>query len=116
MWPDKTIDYVKLPNDKNGLHYGLFVNDKMTAIVSAFITKKEAQFRKFATLNNEQGKGHGTKLLSYLFLELTNIGITKIWCNARADKTSFYERFGMEQTKKRFDKGGISYVIMEKTL
>lgn len=116
MWPDRALDYVKLPNDKHGLHYGLFANDKMTSIVSAFITNKEAQFRKFATLNDEQGKGYGTKLLNHLFLELANIEITRVWCNARTDKTHFYERFGMVQTERRFDKGGISYVIMEKTI
>ena len=116
MWPDRTLDYVKLPNDKHGLHYGLFVNDKMVSIVSAFITNKEAQFRKFATLNDEQGKGYGSKLLNHLFLELASIEITKIWCNARAGKTHFYERFGMVQTERRFEKGGISYVIMEKII
>jgi predicted GNAT family N-acyltransferase len=114
MWPERALDYVKLPNDKHGLHYGLFANDSLTSVVSVFITNKEAQFRKFATLNDEQGKGHGSKLLNHLCLELANIGITKIWCNARTDKTSFYERFGVVQIERRFDKGGISYMIMEK--
>ena len=114
MWPDRALDYIKLPNDKNGLHYGLFVNDQLTSIVSAFITNKEVQFRKFATLHNEQGKGYGTKLLKHLFLELAKSQITKVWCNARIDKTAFYEQFGMVQTESKFDKGGISYVIMEK--
>lgn len=116
MWPDKSLDHVKLPNDKHGIHYGLFSDDKMTSIVSAFITDNEAQFRKFATLNDEQGKGYGSKLLNHLFHELAKLEITKIWCNARTDKTRFYERFGMIETKRRFDKGGISYVIMEKSV
>ncbi len=43
-----------------------------------------------------------------------NKKIDKLWCNARADKTSFYERFGMIQTPKRFIKEGVNYIIMEK--
>ncbi len=116
MWPNRVIDYVKLPNDRIGVHYGLFANDKLISIISAFIENEEAQFRKFATLNEEQGKGYGTKLLNFLFLELEKEGILKIWCNARTNKIHFYEGFGMKQTEKRFNKGGIAYVIMEKTL
>jgi len=116
MWPERTLDYVKIKNDQDGLHYGLFKNDNLVAVVSAFIINKEVQFRKFATLNDEQGKGYGTKLLNHLFLELTNMEITKVWCNARTDKTHFYERFGMVQTGRKFEKGGISYVIMEKII
>jgi predicted GNAT family N-acyltransferase len=116
MWPDQSLDYVKLPNDEHGLHYGLFANDKLTAVVSVFIVDNEAQFRKLATLDDEQGKGYGTQLLNYLFLELAKDDITKVWCNARVDKTNFYQRFGMVKTERRFDKTGISYVIMEKTI
>ncbi len=114
MWPGQVIDYVKLPNDKNGSHFGLFVNDKLVSIVSAFISGEEAQFRKFATVKEEQGKGYGSKLLTYLMKELTTDRIERIWCNARVDKTGFYERFGMKKTDRSFSKGGIDYIIMER--
>lgn len=116
MWPDKPIEYVMLPEDKNGLHYGLFKNQQLIAIVSVFIKDKDAQFRKFATLDSEQGRGYGTKLLSHLFQELTKMEITRIWCNARTDKTSFYDRFGMTKTDRIYEKGGINFVIMEKNV
>lgn len=113
MWPSKPIDYVKLPVDKEGLHLGLFVQGKLTSIVSAFIVDHKAQFRKFATLEEEQGKGYGTQLLSYLFNELKSKDIDKIWCNARIDKAAYYERFGLAKTAKHFTRGEIQYVIME---
>ncbi len=116
MWPDQKIDYVKLAKDNEGLHYGLFYHDKLVSIVSVFIEEREAQFRKFATLVQNQGCGYGSILLSQLFLDLEQRGISRIWCNARVDKTSFYERFGMAKTPKRFKKGGIEYIIMEKFL
>ena len=114
MWPDQPFDFIQLPNDKDGLHYGLFVNDKLTSIVSAWISKDEAQFRKFATLQAEQGKGYGTKLLTFLLAELETNGINKVWCNARVAKTQFYERFSLHPTEKTYIKGGIDFVVLEK--
>lgn len=114
MWPNKNVEYVKLPNDKEGFHFGLFVDDKMISVISLFKTDDSAQFRKFATLNSEQGKGFGSKLLNYVLLQLDNSETVKVWCNARVDKTHFYKRFGMYQTENKFEKGGQNYVIMEK--
>ncbi|MFY0599927.1 MAG: GNAT family N-acetyltransferase [Cyclobacteriaceae bacterium] len=116
MWPDRPIEYVKLDEDKLGKHFGLYVGDELTSIVSLFLKDGEAQFRKFATLESQQGKGHGTRLLQYLMSELQSMNVKLIWCNARKDKTTFYERFGMAKTDKRFAKGGIDYVIMERSL
>lgn len=116
MWPNKSINYVKLPNDKDGIHYGLTINGAIVSIVSVFIINKQAQFRKFATLNNEQGKGYGSKLLNQVFVELKKLKVEKIWCNARIEKSNFYKKFGMNETDKMFEKGGISYVIMQTEL
>ena len=116
MWPNEPIDYVILPNDKNGIHFGLFISEKLVSIVSVFVEDQSAQFRKFATLEEEQGKGFGSKLLRFLFEELAFQNIEKVWCNARLDKANFYERFGLYKTAETFSKGGIDYVIMEKYL
>lgn len=115
MWPDRTIEYVKLPNDKDGQHFGLFIEDKIVSIVSVFLVEKVAQFRKFATLKEEQGKGYGSRLLSYVIEKLISSNIEKIWCNARSNKAQYYERFGLRRTNQSFSKGGIDYVIMEMT-
>lgn len=116
MWADKPLDYVKLPNDSEGIHFGLFKNDKLVSVVSLFIVNNKAQFRKLATEIAEQGQGYASKLLARLMQEAEKQQITKIWCNARVDKTKFYQKFGMYQTDKVFTKGGIDYVIMEKQL
>lgn len=113
MWPDKPIDYVKLPEDEQGLHFGLFVENQLVSVISLFITGTEAQFRKFATDTAEQGKGYGTQLLAHLIKEAQMAGVKRLWCNARMDKVAYYERFGMQKTKQTFGKGGIDYVIME---
>ncbi|WP_234418232.1 GNAT family N-acetyltransferase [Aquimarina aquimarini] len=115
MWPNKPIAYVALPNDKDARHFGLFVNKEITSILSLFVENNEAQFRKFATLIEFQGLGYGTILLKNIIDLIEKEGIRKLWCNARVEKSKFYERFNLKTTDKKFEKGGIEYVIMEKT-
>lgn len=122
MWPDKPASYVKLEEDKQGTHYGLWQGEELIGVVSLFYENGKAQFRKLAVKVSEQGKGYGSKLLAHLMQEVTylntsqNQNIESIWCNARSDKTTFYKKFGMLETEKTFNKGGIDYVIMEKEL
>lgn len=118
MWPNKPFDYMKLEADDLGIHYGLFVGKELTSIISLFLDDrgKVAQFRKFATLETYQGKGYGSQLMRHLFSELSFLKVEKIWCNARVNKTAFYERFGMIKTDKTFLKGGVEYIVMEKRL
>ncbi|WKX76282.1 GNAT family N-acetyltransferase [Zobellia laminariae] len=116
MWPSKSIDYVRISNDDKGRHFGLFINDKMISVISLFIVNKEAQFRKFATLTDYQGKGFGTVLLKEIMNIVKHNNLNKIWCNARIDKSKYYTKFGMVLTGNKFIKGGIEYVIMEKIL
>ncbi|WP_240472480.1 GNAT family N-acetyltransferase [Tenacibaculum ovolyticum] len=114
MWPNKPLAYVELANDKNGKHFGLFVNEEITSIVSLFTENNEAQFRKFATLIEYQGFGYGTILLNKVINLIEEEKIARLWCNARVEKAKFYERFGLKLTDKKFNKDGIDYVIMER--
>ena len=116
MWPNKPIEYVELPNDENAKHFGLFVNGEVTSIISLFTENNEVQFRKFATLKEFQGLGYGTILLKSIIDLVKKEGIRKLWCNARVEKSKFYERFNLKTTDKKFEKGGIEYVVMEKLL
>jgi len=113
MWPNKPVEYVQLSNDDTGLHYGLFVDQDMVSVISVFINKDKAQFRKFATQAKQQGKGYGSALLKHVFKVLKKQQIKTIWCNARLDKCGFYQHFGMHKTEHYFKKGHIDYVIME---
>ncbi|MGB3467467.1 MAG: GNAT family N-acetyltransferase [Cyclobacteriaceae bacterium] len=116
MWPDQPTDFVKLAKDPEGYHYGLFANSELVSVVSFFRIEDTLQFRKFATLPIEQGKGYGTHLLNFALDEQCTPDIRNVWCNARADKIDYYKRFGLNTTDKTFVKSGISYVIMEKNL
>lgn len=115
MWPNEPFSFVQLPEDPVGEHYGLFIDNVLTTIVSVFIQEKEAQFRKFATLSSKQGKGYGTTLINYMMGQLRAKGVERVWCNSRINKTDFYERFGMTKTTTTYTKRGLDFVILEKT-
>jgi GNAT superfamily N-acetyltransferase len=113
MWPDLPFEFVQLAEDDLGLHFGFFINEKLVSIVSCFISNDEMQFRKLATLEEYQGKGVASALLSFIFELAKEKGIKKIWCNARSNKTSFYEKFKMKTTDQKFVKSGQEFIIME---
>ncbi len=115
MWSYKDFDYIKLKDDDLGIHFGLFKENKLVTVISLFINNGECQFRKFATLQEEQGNGYGSKLLNFAINEVVKKhGINRIWCNARTGKVNFYKKFGFEETTHHFIKDDKSYIIMEK--
>ncbi|TDO71385.1 acetyltransferase (GNAT) family protein [Flavobacterium chryseum] len=113
MWPDQPFEFVQLTEDNSGLHFGAFSNEKLVSVVSCFITDKELQFRKLATLESFQGQGIASKLLLYVFDLAKEKELNKIWCNARSNKKQFYEKFGMIDTHKTFTKAEQEFTIME---
>ncbi|MCR9252016.1 MAG: GNAT family N-acetyltransferase [bacterium] len=113
MWPDMPFDFVKVENDHEGLHLGLFLDDKLSSIISVFKIGSSWQFRKFATLEEEQGKGLGSQLLKYVIDQAKLNDAELLWCNARKDKIGLYQKFKMMETDKTYVKGGIEFVVME---
>lgn len=113
MWPDQPFEFVQLEEDNLGLHFGVFDQEKLVSIVSCFIDNDEMQFRKLATLEGYQGKGIASKLLIYILNLAKEKALKKVWCNARTNKKSFYEKFGMIDTHKTFTKAGQEFTIME---
>lgn len=114
MWAHKPLEFVKVDEDTEGVHFGLFEDTQLISVVSLFYKNDEVQFRKFATLTAFQGRGFGTHLLKHIFQLLEKQGVKKVWCNARSNKTTFYAKFGMTETSVRFQKEGLEYVVMER--
>ena len=116
MYPEKDLEYVKLADDEKGIHLGVYAGKKLISVISLFITGERLQFRKFATLKEEQGKGYGTVLLNKVIDYAGKNNIKIIWCNSRIEKTGFYEKFGFEKTKEKYEKDGRKFIIVEKIL
>lgn len=113
MWPDQSFEFVQLEEDELGLHFGVFEKDKLVSIVSCFISDDEMQFRKLATLPEYQGLGIASELLKHIFDLAQKKSLKRIWCNARSNKKSFYEKLGMKDTFQIFNKEGQEFTIME---
>ena len=114
MYPDHPYDFVKLENDFDGIHFGLYDNYELTGVVSLFTQGDVGQFRKFAVLPEAQGKGFGKQLLQYLIDFCKTQKLTKLWCNARVNAKDFYIKFGFYETDQTYTADGFDFVIMEK--
>ncbi len=114
MWPHKEINYIKLPQDETGTHFGLFKTNALLAVVSLFEEKDTIQFRKLATKVSEQGKGYGSMLLAHSIAYAKEKGTSRLWCNARTDKLGFYQKFNLHPTSYKFTKDGITYVVVDR--
>ncbi|TDE16364.1 GNAT family N-acetyltransferase [Dyadobacter psychrotolerans] len=116
LWPDKSPDFVKVPEDESAFHFGLFADDKLVAVISLFPEGDKIRFRKFATVAAFQNRGLGSILLNYVFDFAKNEGYKKIWCDARTTALPFYERFGFSRFSDSFLKENIEYYKIEKML
>ncbi|WP_346353747.1 GNAT family N-acetyltransferase [Azotosporobacter soli] len=112
MWPERPLKDSILPDDEKGIHYGMRLEGELVSVISLFWQGTEIQFRKFATAQEMQGKGYGSRLLQHCLTQARTLGATALWCNARKEKIAFYQRFALRETGECFKRNGRAYVIM----
>ena len=113
LYPNESLDAVKVDHDADGLHFGVFDQGQLVTVVSLFLGRDTAQFRKLATAPAAQGKGFGKAILAYLVDICKKEKIKLLWCNARDTAVTFYDRLGYTTKGDYFVKGGITFVRME---
>ncbi|NIG57163.1 1-(5-phosphoribosyl)-5-[(5-phosphoribosylamino)methylideneamino]imidazole-4-carboxamide isomerase [Chitinophaga sp. Cy-1792] len=116
LYPNESLDSVKVENDEEGLHFGVYEGTQLVTVVSLFIEGPVAQFRKLATHPSGRGKGYGKAILAYIADFSRKNGAKLLWCNARDTATSFYDMLGYEKIGNYFTKKGITFVRMEISL
>lgn len=116
MYPAHPYDFVKLSNDFEGTHFGIYVDHDLAGVVSLFTTGHIGQFRKLAVLPELQGQGLGMQLMTYLIDFCKVQKLTKLWCNARVNAKEFYTKFGFHETDQTYTADGFDFVIMELAL
>jgi GNAT superfamily N-acetyltransferase len=112
LYPGRPFDLVRLAEDEEGIHFGLFDENKLMTVISTFIRDKEMQFRKFATILEAQRRGYGSAMLRHILDFAKNEGVNRVWCNARTSAEHFYTKFGFSATGEHFIKNDIEYVTM----
>ena len=117
MWPERDPAFVRLPGDDDAEHFGLCAGRQADAplisVISLFRGDGDAQFRKFATLPEAQGMGHGSALLQFLVRHAQAQSLRRLWCNARVERSPFYARHGFAPAGATFQKNGRDYIRME---
>lgn len=131
LWPSKPVEYVLLPEDGTGYHYGAFADSSSgepLAVISLFLetiphhgvqgheadsTLPAARFRKFACEPSHQGRGIGTALLRHVLdAARDELNCRVLWCDARVESAAWYERRGLVKFGETFYKGEVEYVRM----
>jgi ribosomal protein S18 acetylase RimI-like enzyme len=104
-------------------HFGLYENDKIEGVISLFEKNNplfednhQSQIRGMAVMENNQGKGFGTLLVTHAEELLKSQKVDLIWFNARENAADFYQKMGYEIMGNAFDipDVGIHYVMWKK--
>jgi phosphoribosylformimino-5-aminoimidazole carboxamide ribotide isomerase len=114
LYPDRDMERQKLPEDQEGMHWGVYLGKDPVSVISVFQANGVCRFRKFATRREHQGKGYGSLLLRHVMDRAEAGGARSIWCNARTTASALYKRFGMEPVGSAWKDSGYMYVKMEK--
>ena len=116
MYPDFSIDQVKLKDDLIGRHFGLFLGEELIVVVSVFVQDEALQFRKLATQTNQQGKGYGRQMVQFILNLASAENLKTVWCNARLSAAAFYKLFGFESCGETWNQDGHDFVVMQKQI
>lgn len=117
LWPNKPEIFCQIEEDKDANHYGAFIENHLVCVASLYsktisgVTR--VRLRKFATLEEFQGKGIGRKLLEHMIYDLTAKGVHYFWCDARKSAVDFYKKSDFKCLGNEFYKFDIAYFKME---
>lgn len=116
LWPHKPQIFCQLKEDQQGEHFGVELEGQVVCVASVFTNSREVRLRKFATLENFQGRGIGSTVLQYLIGHYQEKGFQYFWFDARETAIAFYQQFGFAKQGSRFYKSDIAYFKMAKIL
>jgi len=116
LYPGKAIGDMAMSEDEEGIHYGVFAENKLIAVASTLGQGSDIQIHKFAVNLSLQRKGIGSRLLQYITDRAQESGASRLWCNARILTERFYLKAGFEPNGKTFTRNGIDYIVMGKQL
>jgi len=77
LWPSKDPVFCAVDGDQDGSNFGVVEDDALVCVASIYFSGDSARLRKFATLQEYQGKGIGSAMLEYILSILTGKGSTR---------------------------------------
>ncbi|WP_261817806.1 GNAT family N-acetyltransferase [Vibrio gallicus] len=116
LWPHKSPEFCHVPEDEQGMHFGVFIDARLVCVASLFWDGRAIRLRKFATDSDYQGQGIGSQLLNHMLKFASENGAKSFWCDGRESALSFYSRFGLQPEGERFYKSDVAYFKLSKLL
>ncbi len=116
LWPQYSIEFCQVAEDQQGQHFGGWLGEHLVIVASLFIEQQQLRLRKFACLEQYQGRGYGRQLLLHLVEQHQHKGLNRFWFDARCSAIGFYQSLGFKVCSEEFDKHGVAYVKMEQAL
>ncbi|MFM2478598.1 GNAT family N-acetyltransferase [Celerinatantimonas sp. MCCC 1A17872] len=116
LWPKQSVEFCRLEDDSQGMHYGAFENEKLVCVASIFISNNSARLRKFAILEPYRKQGIGTAMLKHIIEQLRAQQVSDFWCDARQSAQTFYAKFGLTVQSELFYKKDVPYFQMSLAL
>ncbi|MFM2480824.1 GNAT family N-acetyltransferase [Celerinatantimonas sp. YJH-8] len=113
LWPDKPVEFCCLEEDAQGIHWGVFLEDRLVCVASIYVERDEARLRKFATLPEFQRQGIGSALIRHIIEVLHQLPVSRLWCDARESACAFYQGLGFTRCSDCFYKSDVAYYQME---
>lgn len=113
LYPDATLEAVRVDHDEDGLHFGLFEDTRLRGVVSLFPQREIAQFRKLAIHPECQGRGYGSLLMQHLEDFCKKEHIPVLWCNARNTAEGFYIKRGYSFWGDHFTHNNVVFCKMK---
>ena len=115
MWPDQPIDFVKLKDDRQGVHLGLFTDGSLVSVLSIFKDESgshNAVIRKVCTHPDCRHQGFASSLIKEALRQMEADHVEAVFLDSRISAVPFYERLGFEKTGDVFEKYGKDYQKM----
>ena len=89
--------------DKETMHFGAFIDDKLVGIASLMqnnnplFNEKQFQLRGMAVATTHHSKNIGSKLVAHIITICEQQNTTILWCNAREKAIDFYKKQGFNR-------------------
>ncbi|EPZ50094.1 acetyltransferase (GNAT) domain protein [Bacteriovorax sp. BAL6_X] len=101
-------------DESDTFHLGAFVDNNLVSVASFYFNRNpnfnidnQYQLQGMATLENYRKQGFSRELLNVAFPIIKQNFCNLVWCNARVEAKSFYEKLGFEAFGQEFDIKGI---------
>jgi GNAT superfamily N-acetyltransferase len=95
LFNDNTSDAWNKSFDLGNMHFLLRNSNQYVAMAGL----SGMEVIRVGTLTEHGGKGHGKKLMNYIFDHSKEVGLPYLWCDSSLQAISFYEKLGFQKTE-----------------